>query len=382
MDASDRAEGEGRPADDTVKIADGLDVVVLSEDELLVQYGTRSQPSELLRDTELTGMLGKMGRRLAQGPARQDELISLAPASCRADASAVIGQLLDRGILANARTDPVDQYLGYLFSGQSSLAQYRVGVIGAGPIGYRIALTLLQHGVGTVFMLDDRIVDAHWRAFTDLGTPPGNHDGLRADVAARQCLLASGHSRVEAIAAGLDDRGIAEIVGRSDLLVVAFERPSIAATHLVNRLCVGARKPWLLVTIDGNLATVGPLFTPPDTACYNDFRVLADAATPNPDMARRYLAHLVEQSASFFPGLPAYVDLLSGYGSLAAVHFLLRGTSFALARALVIDVDRMIIDVEDVLRLPRCPVCKRDSPAAEPPFPAELVTRVREQEPG
>jgi hypothetical protein len=113
------------------------------------------------------------------------------------------------------------------------------------------------------------------------------------------------------------------------------------------------------------------------TACYNDFRTLADAADASPLMARVYRNHAVRRGATTFsPGLPAHAEIMSGFVSLAAVHHLLMGTSYLLGRALTIGFDRMTLDVEDVLKLPRCPVCGRLRSAYQPPFSAEVVTRV------
>jgi bacteriocin biosynthesis cyclodehydratase domain-containing protein len=132
----------------------------------------------------------------------------------------------------------------------------------------------------------------------------------------------------------------------------------------------------LLATTDGNLGRVGPLFLPVETACYNDYITLTDAAQPNPAMARRYARHLMDRGAiSFFPGLPAHADIVGGYASLAIAHYLLRASSFALGRVLTIDFDRLQAEVEDVLKLPRCPVCGREGRSYQPAYPGEIVTR-------
>jgi bacteriocin biosynthesis cyclodehydratase domain-containing protein len=167
-------------------------------------------------------------------------------------------------------------------------------------------------------------------------------------------------------------------VGASELTIVAFEQPSLRLSHLVNRVCIRDRKPWLHVTIDGNFGSVGPLFLPVETACYNDYRTLVEAATPNAEMARQYRRHIRHRGAtSFFPGLPAHAEIAAGLASLAAVHFLVRNTSFAVGRVVTIDFDRLLLDVEDVLKMPRCPVCGWERSAFQPPFSAEVVTKVQ-----
>ena len=122
---------------------------------------------------------------------------------------------------------------------------------------------------------------------------------------------------------------------------------------------------------------IGPLFVPGVTACYNDFRALTDAAHPSPLMAGVYRRYAAQRGArTFSPGLPAHAGIVAGFTSLAAVHSLLSGTSSLLGRAVTINFDRMMIDVEDVLKLPRCPVCGRQRSAYQAPFSAEVVTRV------
>jgi bacteriocin biosynthesis cyclodehydratase domain-containing protein len=163
---------------------------------------------------------------------------------------------------------------------------------------------------------------------------------------------------VEALHAKLDAKGIERAVAACDLVVLALEQPDILLSHLVNRSCLTAGKPWLQAQIDGNIGLVGPLFLLPHTACFNCFKALADSATPSRDMARKHRQYLHSRGrASFFPGLPAYADIIAGFSSLAVVHYLLRGSTFALGRVFVCNFEQMLMEVEDVLKLPRCPVC-------------------------
>jgi bacteriocin biosynthesis cyclodehydratase domain-containing protein len=365
-------------SDTLLSVSEGLDLVLISDNEVLVQFGTRSYPSELLRDTDLTGTLGRLIGRLLQGPVNLRDLLTGLRAEEQAEARILIDDLLQRGILAEVSKSPVEQYISYAFTGVSRLAECSVSLLGAGPIGVRLAHSLLQHGIGRITLLDDRKVNDLWYTFLPLG-PDGDHsDGGPAHQALRDRLLAAGYTGVESLDAQLDAAGVETAVSRADVTVVALEQPDLRLAHLVNRFCIRNRKPWLLAIVDGNFGRVGPLFIPVHTACYNDYRTLdaATANTANPGMARKYHQHILKRgAASFFPGLPAYAEIVAGYTSLALVHFLLRNSSFALGRVLTIDFDRMLIDVEDVLKLPRCPVCGGERSAYQPPFSAEIVTR-------
>jgi bacteriocin biosynthesis cyclodehydratase domain-containing protein len=361
---------------DGLRVAEGLDLVPISDNEVLVQFGSRSYPSQLLRDTDLTGVLGRIVSRLELQPATVQELVEQVAPEHRDEAKRVIENLRDQGILTEVGASAVDQYLAYTFTGETRLAEASVSLVGAGPLGARIAEGLLQHGVGRVRLLDGRDADDVWRMLVPLGGEQASPVRGAASELLRERLDRFGYSGVERIDAGFDDRGAAQATTASDLTVMALEQPDIRMSHLVNRCSLREGRPWLHVTLDGNIGVVGPLFVPGTTACYSDFQALLEAAVPSSAMARRYRRHAVERGVSTFsPGLPAHAEILAGFASLALVHFMLRGSSFALGRALSINFDRMMIDVEDVLKLPRCPVCGAQRSAYQPPFSAEAVTR-------
>jgi bacteriocin biosynthesis cyclodehydratase domain-containing protein len=360
-----------------LRIAEGLDVVVVSDNEVLVQFGSRSCPSQLLRDTDLTGLLGRVFGRLQQGGATRNEILSLIATHHRDEAAKLVDSLREQGILARVDESAVEQYLGYSFTGDTRLADYRVSLIGAGPVGAQAAELLLQHGIGGVNLLEGRQPDAVWRALPRANGPGQPGAAALPQVGLRDHLRALGYAGVDAMESRLDDRSLADAVARSDLVVVALEQPDIRLAHTLNRLCITSDRRWIHAVIDGSSGVIGPLFVPGVTACYNDFRALADAANPSPLMARVYHRYAAERGArTFSPGLPAHAGIVAGFISLAAIHSLLLGTSWLLGRVMTINFDRMLIDVEDVLKLPRCPVCGRQRSVYRAPFSAEVVTRV------
>jgi bacteriocin biosynthesis cyclodehydratase domain-containing protein len=313
--------------DPELAVAAGIDLVLLSEDEVLVQFGSRSHPSELLRDADLTGLLGTLARRLLDGSVVLGELVAAVREQDRDEARKVVLDLLERGILTDVRRDPVEQYLRYTFDDAQHLERRAVSVLGSGALADRIASSLGEHPLAV-----DRL--------------DGDVDLESAQGAART----------------------------SDLLMLALDRPSPGLAHVVNRVCLQTRTPWLLATIDGSRGLTGPLFAPPNTACYNDYRTLVEATTPSAPMVRRYERWArANGRPRAFAGLPAYADIVAGFASLAAVHFLSRGTSFAIGRQLLVDFERMRIDVEDVLKLPRCPVCGPARSGYRPAFVPEVV---------
>jgi bacteriocin biosynthesis cyclodehydratase domain-containing protein len=360
-----------------LRVSEGLDLVLISENEVLVKFGSRSYPSELIRDVDLTGVLGVLVSRALQGPVSAGELLAEVDARHREDAQSLVDELVARGILIEAAKSPVEQYLAYTFTGDTTLAERSVTVLGAGPVAAGLTRSLLQHGVGRVAILDHRESDDLWRRFLPLASQADVRLGTPAGMVLRDLLTAAGYGAVEAVDGELHDAASVErALEASDVAVLALEQSDLRLAHVVNRCCIAVRKPWILTRVDGNFGLVGPLFVPLHTACYNDYATLADSAELSPEMTRRYRHHVLRRGAgSFFPGLPVYADLVAGFASLAVVHFLIRDASFALGRALTLDFDRMLIDVEDVLKLPRCPVCGVEKSSYQPTFSPEVVTR-------
>jgi len=328
--SDDREAVDGR-----LVIADGLDVVLLSEDEVIVRFGTQSQPSELIRDIDLRGTLAKMIRRLDARPQTVGELTADLEGVALDDALDTIADLVDRGILCDARLSPIEQYLAYAETGASALSDGTVTVVGTGSLGRRVADGLREHGVERL-----TIVDAD-------------------DVAA-----------VDAAGGGTDD-----------LAVLALDRLDVHRAHVVNRVRLRERRPWLHAAVDGARGLVGPLFVPDRTACYNDLDALRQALLPAPLLDRKHRRHVLDRPLPDAVGLPAGATVVAGYATLAAVQFLLRGSCFAVGRLTTIDLERMRIDVEDVLRLPRCPVCGNLRQVARAPFPIDVALEPPSVEP-
>jgi bacteriocin biosynthesis cyclodehydratase domain-containing protein len=355
-----------------------LDVVVISDSEVLIQRGTGSRPAELIRDTDLTGVLGRLitalDGSLTSAGVDVEGLLAKFSGEDRAEAEELIGELTAKGILADASRTPVEQYLRFSMGAESSLEQVRVLVVGAGPLGARIGESLVRQGVGALDLLDDRATDAAWRVFV-APILCGVHAPGRPAHEVLGDQLSGGRTRVTALDGGFTAAAVTRAVKEVDLTVLALEHVHPRLAHLVNRACLREGTPWLLAQIDGAVGAAGPLFDPPHTACYNDYEVLARATSTNPAMDRLFHRYLqghgsTSPSVDFFPGLPSYVEIVAGYAGLAAVEFLVTGSTWALERVTTIDFDSTVIDSQDLLRLPRCPVCGGGPVPLHPPFPA------------
>jgi bacteriocin biosynthesis cyclodehydratase domain-containing protein len=360
--------------DRPIRVADGLAVVVISDNEVLVEFGTRSRPSELLRDEDLSGTVGVLFRRLLRGPASPTDLVGGLPDAEATPLLAAIEGLLDDGLLVDGQTSPTEQYLGYTHTGRTSLSALAVAIVGVGPIGMRVAHGLLQQGLGKLILLDEREADDAWHRLLPVSARPERAAGATVQEVAAAAFGAMGHADIKAQTSARGRHELQTAIAQADLTIVAFEQPSLWLNHLVNRYCLREGKPWLLLEIDGDIGRIGPLFVPPDTGCFNDYNTLAEAATAGRAAFDTYRQLQRDyRPSSFFVGLPAYADIVAGHGAMAATQFLLRGTSFAVERVMSINFDRAVIDVENVLKLPRCPVCGPQKRLYQPVFPAGLA---------
>ena len=362
-----------------LRVSDGLDMILLSPDEVLVQFGLRSGPSELIRDPDATGAIGHLVTRLARDPASTADLVSDLSGSAKQVARQVIDLLSTKEYLAAEEVSPTEQYLRYNRFRTCSLSAYRVAVVGCGPVGSRVALALLESGVGMVTMVDDRRPDRHWT-----GTFPGSipsEDALPTDRPVSEIfgsiLSADRSSRVRSIPGLFETDVLREAATDADLVVLALEYPSLTLSHRLNRICLERELPWISLVLDGNVGVVGPIFVPSRTACFNCFTALSQAPVANREMAQKYRRYQASKKAgTFFVGLPSYADILAGHGGHAIMRFLLSRSGSLVGRALVLDFDRVAFDLEDVLRLPRCPACGVLDAGHRSAFPAEVVARI------
>jgi bacteriocin biosynthesis cyclodehydratase domain-containing protein len=279
----------------------------------------------------------------------------------------LLAYLQTRNVVIAPDADLNSVYLQTLAKGPAASAgigEYRVGMAGCGQVGRRIASHLASFGPGLLILADDRPPD-HRQNGHDGGSQNGGEG--RGDARSyvdvlRRRLRAGGCAAVEARSGSLtDDGALTDLFKSSDLGVAALDCVSPRMLHHVNSIAVQERKPWCSVYMDGSEAVVGPIYVPGETSCYLEFELQSDASVALRDehfLYREYLEQLPATGTR--PVLEPYADVAAGMASAAILQFLVRGQSFAVNRATRIDFERMSIDYQDVLRLPRCPACGLD----------------------
>ncbi|WP_406135688.1 TOMM precursor leader peptide-binding protein [Streptomyces sp. NBC_01089] len=291
-----------------------------TDDEVLISRGSRSVYAELLRDDAGGGILADLLERL-RTCAGEDELASWARESAPGvslDVPAVLSHLAQRGIVVPAGSDPAHTHLRTVFPASSA------------P--------------------DDALRDS---VVTVMG------DGTLADTLAGQ-LATSGATEAGAtlrrVPAPAPDDVPEELFTGATLVVVALDRPDSTLLHALNDTALRGKTPWLPVYFDGGEGVIGPTHVPGESACHLEFELLTDSSVGFTGHMLE-LRHARDAHGPAATPPPHQVQIVSGLAVEAVVAHLVGSDRITSGRAVRFDFERMEIDYQDVMRLPRCPAC-------------------------
>jgi bacteriocin biosynthesis cyclodehydratase domain-containing protein len=155
------------------------------------------------------------------------------------------------------------------------------------------------------------------------------------------------------------------IEGGNDLTVCAPAPDELPGLPEWNEQALETAQPWLQVLpFDGRYATVGPLYLPDDTGCYECFRRRRTAALGAADE----LAHL-EAVPAAYPSAPALDALLGGLAATVALHWLVLDDHYAPAAFYAFEpLPTFALTQHQLHRVPRCEACSGLADVS-PPLP-------------
>ncbi|MDQ6713087.1 MAG: TOMM precursor leader peptide-binding protein [Candidatus Dormibacteraeota bacterium] len=341
-----------------------LQVIRCSDDEVIVKHGIRSLFSEVITDEGRTKLMGRVLDRLNRPGSLAD---LLGEDVIGKDEAEPAGTLLDylsvRKVLIQPDQDLALAYLDTLMANDGpatrTLGQARIGLVGAGFLGARVARQLAGFTPKELVLLDRRSVE---------DTREGRLFGFNQSTVAvgrpyvellQQQLTADGFTAASARAQSMsDEASLVALFEATDFVICALESFAPATLHAVNAASIRQRKPWMSIFVDGSQATVGPTYVPGETSCYLEFEIQSEASHTRQDEYLLYKEHLQANGhASVRPVLPSYSEVAASLGAISTLRFLLSGTAFTVGRAVHVDFERMSFDYQDVLRVPRCPAC-------------------------
>ncbi len=159
-------------------------------------------------------------------------------------------------------------------------------------------------------------------------------------------------------------RGSAIAAG-PDLTVCAPSAAELPRLRDWNAQALETRSPWLQVLpFDGRYASVGPLYLPGDTCCYECFQLRRAA---NLDSGDEF--PLVAEAPASYPAAPALDAVLGGLAAVLALSWLVLGDHYVPAAFCAVELLPVLgVTVHHVHRVPRCPACSGLADVA-PPLP-------------
>jgi bacteriocin biosynthesis cyclodehydratase domain-containing protein len=295
--------------------------VATDEDKVVLEYGQRM----VCFEGRAAGQLLPALLPLIDGTRTVDEIVHLLGEPARPAIDRALGQLEEHGILLEGPPLPIDvpqpvsgtvELLTSLHARRERLTETAasvsgcsVAVVGDGAAGIEIGRLLRQSGL-------------------EVG---------RAD----------------------------EVASGVDLTVCAPAPAELPRLRDWNEEALDARQAWLQVLpFDGRYASLGPLYLPGETCCYECFRLRRasnlDAADELP---------LLESTPASYPGAPALHAVVGGLAALLALEWLVLGDHYAPAAFYALELLPVLtLSAHHVHRVPRCPACSGLADVA-PPLP-------------
>lgn len=339
-----------------------LRVIKITENEILVKHSARSFFSKSWMDKGRTGLLGRVINHMS-GQINLKKLLEsgIIKHEEQEDAQQLIQELIEERILIEADEDLVDVYFRVIQDAETPLANKRIGVIGCGQSGSRIAKQLVQSGIRYLLLADDAKIKNTNTIHRFLGIEPRY---LQEHLPIADCLAESLQQfdlkNINTITENsFSKENLAKVFEECDFVVAALDEYMQSILHSINEQALEAEKPWAITIFDGSEGVAGPIFIPGETGCFNEFDVqgIAAAGTLKRDVITYYdaVSSMGQPDLGITP--PPYVDVVSGQFTAGLLTYLTTGRSYLVSRAIRTDFERMSVDYEDVKRIPRCPAC-------------------------
>jgi molybdopterin/thiamine biosynthesis adenylyltransferase len=338
-----------------------LKFIFCGEDEILVLHGMRSKFNQTIRDEGRTHLLGRVLRRLESPTSLQDlqeqEVIGEEELE---DAEELLSTLTSQGFLSPANANPIASYLNTIVGGNRVLDNICVGIIGAGYLGSRVAEELAKIGVGQIQILDDRRIENTVVDQAQFNLPPTYIEKGQPYVECLRSYLSEiGYDCLKAIEESYHNQDALEsLFSASNFVVATSEVFSSHFFHTIDLAALAAEKPWMSVFMDGSEASIGPIYVPGETCCYNEFEIQSESTLSI--QHSQYYTYKEEMSknglCSHQFAFPPYASIAAGFVAGITSSFLLSSKSSLIGRCFRINFEKPYVDYEEILKLPRSPV--------------------------
>lgn len=335
-----------------------LKIILCNEDEILVKHGVRSNFSLIIKDEKRTRLLGKIIKNF-KTPSLVEDLISkeIIKKEEINNIIELINSLFLRNVLIDPKKDLIDVYFNSIFSKETLLSKYTLGIIGVGYLGFRVLNHLLTLGVKNINFCDERKIKniEVENKFFDI-----NIKERETYVKITKDYLSSkGIGNFLSFESKLDnEEDIFNIFKTSDFVILCLEFFSPKIFHTINKVGIQTKKPWALVYIDGSEGMIGPIIIPGETACYNELEIQREACIGFKDEYLLYKEYLEDERVNVPCAiLPMYLNVISNWASILISRFLINKDPTLLEKCIFVNFEDLSLDFATIMKLPRCPAC-------------------------
>ncbi len=342
-----------------------------SDDEVFAKHGRRSLFSEMVRDDGNNGVLANIVDYLSQDRSLSD-LRQKFPRVDKDDLMELLGWLADRGIIVNGYGSErrIDAYLRATGTSDASLANVRIGVVGGGAVGMRIARSLAEFGIGYIRQLSGVTIESIDDARVVRFDLPAAVIPINSATALEEHVLDAGADGEYSAISGdeSDSEQIKSVFDDVDFGIVALDRFSPSMLHTANEVAIELDRTWLFVYVDGSEISMGPVFVPGQTPCYLELAIQDDAGMKwrgqawlynekKNDMTSALQGNSEPVSGALSTMLPCHADVAAGIVSREVLRLLTSNKSALQSRNLHTSFEDLEFVYSNVMRLPRCPAC-------------------------
>lgn len=305
--------------------------VAVDRNEVHFRAGPWSGPVFTIADEDGDGEVTALVDRL-DGTATTEEILSDVAPSARSTVAEVVRALQERRIVYEAADgvgtdrDSTPMPRGFTHADAAALDGASTLVVGPGRMTSPAVTDLLRTDADAVLVLEPGADD-----------PDSTFDDDRVERVGRDDL----------------DASVADV----DLAATFLDRPAPDLLDEVNRVVHDRETAWLLARTCGYDGVVGPLVVPGESACYECFRRRRDANLPAADEYAAFEDAASGRAGSPGPDVAAFERVVAGLATVDALNYLSYGFGFTVGRVVHYDFSVFSMECNDVLPVPRCPVC-------------------------
>lgn len=328
-----------------------------SDNTFHVRAGPHAGPVVEVADVDESGTLADVVEMI-DGDHPVEEILGAFDEADHEEICQFLEHLLERNVVTDATVDArteISEYYGvsphFDETNRTRLREADVLIVSVGRMGRYVADDLLEVGVGAV---------RHCRLSAD-GHASAADDGWAGDT-------------VRPVEASALDRNVAEC----EYLIYVADRPEPTVLEALNDVAYRSKTPWMVGQVQGFDGFVGPMIFPDLTGCYNCFVDRTRMHVTKPDGYDDYRNAASETLGRRDATLPPFARLIAGYATLDFLNLLSFGEGFSAGRVIHVGALDLAVQVDDVLKVPRCPVCGKEPGEDVSRFVDNLdVTRAR-----